>query len=329
MLTAQAPRISVVVPTCNRQELLRHTLESLRLQSPPPGGSEVIVVNDGSTDGTAVLLNAMVTSWTGLRCVTQDRSGPAAARNTGIRMARGSVVAFIDDDCVARPDWLQTIETFCATKGCAAIAGRILAHSSSTFVGTYCGDAGLLETPRILDGQPSYFVAANAAFKKAVLEEIGGFDEEFVRPGGEEVELCHRLYQRGYAITYCPEMVVLHRYRDTFKELCQTYFRYGQGQAIAMIKSGGSPSLIRFGAEAVAILLNAAHLAFAYPRYRRKGFSRGKSLLYPLLDKARGLAFRVGAIHYLLRRTSAERPFTSRGLERMADPESHRGDRQT
>src|SRR5215831_5598296 len=100
-LTVQEPRpyFSVVIPTYNRIERLRHVITALEQQAYPSDAYEVIIISDGSTDGTHAYLE-MVRSTLQLRWFSQDNRGPAAARNTGIEKAGGEFVVFIDDDLV-------------------------------------------------------------------------------------------------------------------------------------------------------------------------------------------------------------------------------------
>src|SRR5512136_1080752 len=105
MATA-APCISVVIPTYNRRALLTRTLPTVLAQTLPAEEYEVIVVVDGSTDGSAAWLRGLTPTVT-LRVLEQPNQGPGAARNAGIRAARGRVVLLLDDDLLCGPALLQ------------------------------------------------------------------------------------------------------------------------------------------------------------------------------------------------------------------------------
>lgn len=100
------PAVSVIVPTYNRVGMLVDCLDSLEAQDPPPGGFEIIVADDASTDGTAGVLDARSSDL--IRVVRLERNGgPGVARNRAISTARAPILAFIDDDKIAPPGWLR------------------------------------------------------------------------------------------------------------------------------------------------------------------------------------------------------------------------------
>src|SRR4051794_38038558 len=103
---AAAPEVSVVIPTHNRLEVLAEVIRALEFQEGAPE-LEVVVADDGSTDGTADWLRHRSFN-VNLRVFTQENRGPAAARNTGVAVAAGKWVAFLGDDTVPSPGWLAT-----------------------------------------------------------------------------------------------------------------------------------------------------------------------------------------------------------------------------
>ncbi|MBE7561352.1 glycosyltransferase family 2 protein, partial [bacterium] len=103
------PAVSVVIPVYNDAERLAACLAALAAQEGVAGGFEVVVVDDGSSDGP----EAVVAEYAFARLVRQEKAGPAAARNRGAAEARAPLLAFIDSDCIPRPDWLaQLIRPF-------------------------------------------------------------------------------------------------------------------------------------------------------------------------------------------------------------------------
>ncbi len=102
------PYVSVVIPAFNRAESLRRCLASLISQVYPSDRFEIIVVDDGSTDDIATAVHEVTDGWNGrVSCLRKANGGPASARNAGIKAAIGDIVAFIDSDCSAEPDWLS------------------------------------------------------------------------------------------------------------------------------------------------------------------------------------------------------------------------------
>jgi GT2 family glycosyltransferase len=173
-------RVSVVVPTCGRADLLARCLQALENQSLPREQYEIIVVDD-----------------------SQLRSGPAAARNRGWHQARADIVAFTDDDTVPDREWLERgLEAM--QDHVDAISGRIVMPIPATPT-DYERDAQGLER--------SEFVTANCLVRKRVLERLGGFDEGFRMAWREDSDLHFRLLQCGARLVHAPRAVVVHPVR--------------------------------------------------------------------------------------------------------------------
>jgi len=224
-----SPYISVVVPTYNRRDLLARLLDALESQQ---GVSfEVIVVDDCSTDGTWESLGrrAGVTGAAGStaggtlhRVRTPVNSGPATARNIGWRRASGQLIAFIDDDCVPQPGWLEALAgAFAAdvgSDGKATGPGRTLGAGDAE-IGIVQGTTLPLPEQAAGRGPFAVFVwvdrdqgryeTCNIAYRRSLLERLGGFDESFGTVGGapvwgEDVDLGWRAREAGARIVFEP-----------------------------------------------------------------------------------------------------------------------------
>ena len=218
-------QVSVVVPTRNRAPLLEVCLGALRSQA---GVSfEVIVIDDGSTDGTQWVASAGAD--VSLR--NERSTGPAGARNRGIRAATGAFVAFTDDDCVPRPNWLRTlVERLAASPPeVVGVGGRVV-PAAGGWVAAYMTQHRILEPPESLE----YLVTANCAFRRDALVEVGGFDESVREAGGEDPGLSHALRKAGYRFCYEPGAIVEHHYRKGFREFVRTFYRYGKGCRVVL-----------------------------------------------------------------------------------------------
>ena len=176
-----APDVSVVVSTYRRPELLPRLVAALEGQTLAPERFEVVIVDNGSHDTTgAVLEELAAASSLQLRLLAiEENDGPAPARNLGWRSARAPLVAFTDDDCVPRPDWLeQALSSAAATPDLAVLQGATLRPPDPYPYG-----------PRTVYreslGPSPYFEGCNLLFPRAVLERTGGFDERF-HFGGED-----------------------------------------------------------------------------------------------------------------------------------------------
>ncbi|MDP1821503.1 MAG: glycosyltransferase [Acidimicrobiales bacterium] len=173
--------ISVVVSTYRRPERLRRLVAALEAQTLSPERFEVLIVDNGSGDGTRELLHELAAATpVRLRVLEIDvNRGPAPARNLGWRSASAPYVAFTDDDCVPRPTWLaQLVATVGASPQLGVLQGATLRprgpHPQS--LGTVFRET-LVPSP--------YFEGCNLVFPRAVLDRTGGFDESFTF-GGED-----------------------------------------------------------------------------------------------------------------------------------------------
>lgn len=203
------PLVSIVVPTRKRPELLNRCLASLVLQSFDPESFEIIIVDDDPGFET----ESVVTRWsdhtlgTGpqiLYLPSPGPRGPAAARNHGWRAARAEIVAFTDDDTIARADWLRNGMHAFDDDTVAAVRGRIVMPLDDMPT-DYELDAKKLETAE--------FVTANCFCRRRILEEIGGFDERFRFAWREDSDLHFALLTRNDHIAYEPAAVMTHPIR--------------------------------------------------------------------------------------------------------------------
>jgi glycosyltransferase involved in cell wall biosynthesis len=224
-------QVSVVVPTHNRKTDLEKCLEALLSQTYPADQFEILVADDGSSDGTKQLVEQFRSRTVpSIRWLGQPRNGPAAARNLGISNARGEWVAMTDDDCQPEPDWL---ESFCSALTAhpewAGCGGSIVRRNDSP-ISRYIDDYRIFDHP-IHGSEVWYLVTANAIYRKAVLDEVGGFEESIDWPGGEDFDLSHRIRQRGYHLGVEPRSVIRHKHRDTLIGLYRMFKIMGRGNA--------------------------------------------------------------------------------------------------
>jgi glycosyltransferase involved in cell wall biosynthesis len=202
-----APRISVVVPVHNGAWSIDGCLESLLAMHDPPGGVEVIVVDNGSSDATADILRRHA-----VLIVCEPRRGAAAARNAGIRQARGEIIAFTDQDCIVARDWVQRIhETFVL-----GFADGINANAFAAVAQKKWEDFWFEETPQGLVTKRKGIDTRNCAIRKRVLDEQGGFDPEQLEC--EDLELSWRLERAGCEIVSNLAMRVRHRNPTSLRE---------------------------------------------------------------------------------------------------------------
>jgi len=220
--------VSVVVPVWNGAATIGRTIEALLAQTRP--ASEIIVVDDGSTDQTA---QALTRFGERVRVVHRVNGGPAAARNSGIEVARGGLIAFTDSDCEPATDWLASLSAGFDDDAERKIAGvgGVVRGDGATLTDQYIDLIRLLDPEPDARGQIPYLITANACFRRQALVEVGGFDEGFRKPGGEEAELGYRLRRAGYEFRFTPAAIVRHRHRQNPGDLLRTLANYGEGAA--------------------------------------------------------------------------------------------------
>lgn len=204
---APTPEASVVIATHNRPDRLARQLTALRAQTVDPKRFEVVVVDDGSGPETAAVLEEQA-SLPGLvlRTLRNGRpGGPAAARNLGWRAASAPLVAFTDDDCEVTPEWLEAYLAAAAVKPGGILQGRVLPlPSEEESFGPFS------HTIRI-EAPSRGFETANIAYPRALLEQVGGFDEEsFSKAGGEDTDLAWKAIGQGAETVWVPDALAHH-----------------------------------------------------------------------------------------------------------------------
>jgi len=218
--------VSVVFATYNRKEMLKECLDSLCNQTYPKDKYEIIVVNDGSTDGTEeVLREYEEKAPCKFRWFTQKNQGVAAALNHGIKKAIGEIICFTGDDCIADEKWIKELVKALDDEKIGGVGGRIEAYNPETLVEKYGG--------KIVNQEANinvFVLTGSSLFRKNVIEKIGGFDENLRRC--EDIDFGIRIKLEGYELKYAPKAIVYHRHRCTFRGLIKQHYEYGIGMAM-------------------------------------------------------------------------------------------------
>jgi O-antigen biosynthesis protein len=219
------PRISVVVCTYNGSRTIRDCLEGLlRLEYP---NFEVIVVNDGSTDETADIVEQY-----SFRLISTKNYGLSCARNTGLEAAAGEIVAYIDDDAYPDPHWLTYLAaTFMRTTH-AGVGGPNLPPAGDGPIAECIAHApGGPVHVLLSDQEAEHIPGCNMAFRKAALKAIWGFDPQF-RIAGDDVDVCWRLQQQGWTLGFHPAAMVWHHRRNSVRAYWKQQRNYGKAEAL-------------------------------------------------------------------------------------------------
>jgi glycosyltransferase involved in cell wall biosynthesis len=212
--------VSVILATYNRKDQLRECLDSLLGQNYPVAEYEVIVVNDGSTDGTEAFLEDYSKRNSILRFFSQTNSGPAVARNLGIEKSRGDIICFTDDDCIADKYWIYNLVTLFTGERIGGVGGKLIQYTSKTLTEKYGNRFDQKKRSK------EYLLAGNAAYMRDVLELVGGFDGNL--RSFEDLDLGIRVKAKGYELLYTDNAIVTHRDYDTLMWLIKR--QYGLGK---------------------------------------------------------------------------------------------------
>ena len=222
--------ISIIIPNYNRKERLKRCLETLLVQDYPKENFEIIVIDDGSSDGTDKMLGELSREHGNLRYFCQSHKGPATARNLGIKEAKGEIIGFTDSDCILKEDWVRKMtEAHWLEKSAIAIGGLTKVNSCriKALVSQSLSD-GAIKTN--IDGESEiiFFPTCNVSLKK---EYLNGerFNELFPLPAGEDLEFFWRLFKKGGNFIYRQDIEILHNCHPNFRSFLKQSYMYGRG----------------------------------------------------------------------------------------------------
>jgi GT2 family glycosyltransferase len=221
---------SIVIPTFNRKQRLGRVLSALSVQTAAPSSFEVVVVDDGSSDGTADWLQSQSFPFA-LRVVRQANAGPARARNTGIDAAERPLLLFIDDDVVPSPELVGEHLRCHEREQDVVVIGPLgtLPHYAQPWVAWE--QERIDRQYRDMENgvwEPTFrqFWTGNASVARAHVRAVGGFDNDFLR--GEDVELGSRLHLRGLKFRFNPAAKTLHYAERSLESWVKAHGSYGR-----------------------------------------------------------------------------------------------------
>jgi O-antigen biosynthesis protein len=224
------PRVSVVVCSYNAERTMEACLASLEVLNYPD--YEVIVVNDGSTDGTL----AIAERFGYCRIISQPNKGLSVARNVGAEAATGEIVAYTDSDCVADPDWLTYLVAKMESADLVACGGPNFPPPENSLVPAAVAVSPGGPTHVLLaDDVAEHIAGCNMAFRRSVLLSMGGFDPIY-RAAGDDVDICWRFQDAGHVIGFSPAAVVWHFRRNTVRAYIGQQRGYGKAEALVYSK---------------------------------------------------------------------------------------------
>lgn len=227
------PYVSVIVPVYNGEADLPGLISCLLTQTYPPEQVEYLLVDNASRDRTLERLQAAAieahTQGITLHALSEVQiQSSYAARNCGIRAAKGEILAFTDADCRPQPDWLQTLMQPFTDTAVGIVAGEVAALPGATLLEQFADRTDTLSQKHTL-AHPfcSYGQTANLAIRRAAFQAVGLF-RPYLTTGGD-ADICWRiLKQTAWSIHFAAGAIVQHRHRSTWQDLEKQWRRYGQ-----------------------------------------------------------------------------------------------------
>lgn len=265
---AATPTTSIIVPVFNARRTLKGCLAALARQQADPARREILLIDNGSTDGSLEQCREFASVCPGVRVESCAQAGPAAARNRGAELAAADLLLFTDSDCYPLPYWLQRMlrsfesaET-AADGRWAAVGGRIRAWGVKRApIFAYYEHRKILNQRKFFSSpQPGFrpfFATANFAVRRSVFRRLGGFDPALL--AGEDADFCWRLQEAGGLLAYADDAAVLHHFSSQPAALWGTAVKYGAGVRIVQKKHPNQfPLAARLELERWAWLAKAA-----------------------------------------------------------------------
>lgn len=234
---AEAPAVSVLIPTHQRREALRRALLSLAGQSADPSDYEVVVSIDGSIDGSAEMVASLEVPYS-LTATSGPTRGRAAAVNSALELARGEVLVILDDDMWTGERFVERHRSRhpSGSRLCVVGAAPIELDDASPRAARWARDKFNEHLSRL--ARPGHeftardFYSGNASLRAETMREAGGFSESFAVYGNEDVDLSLRLRALGVEILYDPEALAIQSYDKDLRALAADTTQKGQTATI-------------------------------------------------------------------------------------------------
>ncbi len=284
MLSDASPSVSVVVPVRDGAATVAACIRSILAADWPPERREIIVVDNGSRDGTAAQLAGMP-----VRLLSEGRVGRSHARNRGIVEAGGELLLFTDADCTVDRAWIAELVRGFGPPDVWGVAGEIHFASGAGVAERFIAQREHDHQRFVLSLDRPFAITSNVAYDRRAFDEIGLFDPAFAT--AEDVDLGWRFRRAGLRYSYQPDAVVYHSPRATVGGLLRQQESFGYGRA--MLRD-------RYGLERGYALGTTSELCKASVRLLRAvaGLERAVETDVLALDVAVRLALRAGAARY-------------------------------
>lgn len=219
--------VSVVIPAYNAADTIGLCIESLLKQSYPKNLVEILVVDNKSTDNTAELIKKYPVTY-----ISQtDKQQRAATRNAGIIQARNDIIALIDSDCIADPDWLKNGLRWFTQENIGGVGGHIAVYEAHNWIEKHIARTGAFGqgiTEERLQRKCAKIATANAFYRGTLFREQKILFNENPEVANEDLDLSYRiLRQTDVTFVYDVQAIVYHKHSANLKGLLEQYYRYG------------------------------------------------------------------------------------------------------
>lgn len=221
-----AGSVSVIIPVLNGAATIAQTLGALFNQAAAPANTEIIVVDNGSTDNTRDIVRQF-----DVTLLQEKTPGPSAARNCGLRAATGDVIAYLDADALPTRSWLAELTTAFEDPDVVIAGGRVLGFPPQTAAERFMAAHGIWEPENnIFRPQFPFVPSLNLAVRREAALAIGGWAEDMLT--AEDIDFSYRIQKRfPVPIAYRPQAILFHHHRNTDDGLRAQAWTYGEGGA--------------------------------------------------------------------------------------------------
>ena len=252
------PEVSIIICTYRRPDVIEAVVKSLIKQSLDPNKFEIIIVDNNSMDNTYDMVKPYIQySSPKIKYILEKKQGLSYARNTGVAFSQSDLVAFIDDDAIADPNWLADIvNVYLNYPEAVAVGGKIIPqwedNRPAWFKDSMLGYLSVVDWGDLIKELiwPERLLGTNISFKKKMLTDYGGFDINLGRRGhslmgAEETMVQKTFMEEGLPVIYTPKAIIYHRISpDRISYSYLTRLAYGNGKTDAYLQKHGDSKKI-------------------------------------------------------------------------------------
>ncbi|MEX0595873.1 MAG: glycosyltransferase [Candidatus Paceibacterota bacterium] len=232
--------ISVIVPVYNAENTIEQCLKSLTNQTIRKNLYEIILIDDGSIDNTASVIKTYIAenSEVKISYLKIENSGPARARNIGVKKSDNKIVLLTDSDCKVEENWIEMMYSSFEENDVVAVKGRYKTQQTSEVAKLVQAEFEtkyrVLAKYECIDFVDTY----SAGYRRDIFLEIEGFDESYPQASTEDIDLSFRLYQKGYKMKFNSHAIVYHIHPDTYSSIFRKKVKFAYWRMYTNFKLG-------------------------------------------------------------------------------------------